>query len=421
MAGNRLHGIAADAGLKSVVEARLPFPQHLTYAAGTIRPSRFTQAEQDDQVRAYYDVWKSRYLLAAGVADGSPLYRVSFGSTNPARTVSEGQGYGMVIVASMAGHDPDAQSIFDGLWKFSRNYPSAIDPRLMAWEVPVGGGSDSAFDGDSDIAYALLLADSQWGGDGSVDYLAEARTVIAAILASTIGPESRLPLLGDWVRPDGETTNQYTPRSSDFMPAHFRAFGRASADPVWQEIVTRVQAVISYLQTSYSPAIGLLPDFIVPRSPDDHTPRPAPPNFLEAETDGDYSYNAGRDPWRIGIDALINADEASRTQAGRIADWAKAATGGDPLALHAGYHLDGTPLPGRDHFTIFYAAPIGVAAMLDPANQQWLDALYDTVHARHEDYYEDSVTLLSLLVMTGNAWNPATPAPAPQRRRAIRC
>jgi hypothetical protein len=32
-----------------------PFPQHVTYASGTIRPSHRTQAQQDAAVRAYYD------------------------------------------------------------------------------------------------------------------------------------------------------------------------------------------------------------------------------------------------------------------------------------------------------------------------------------------------------------------------------
>ena len=71
----------------------------------------------------------------------------------------------------------------------------------MSWQVPgEPEGSASAFDGDADIAYALLLADAQWGSGGSIDYAREARTMIAGILESTIGPDSRLPMLGDWVR-----------------------------------------------------------------------------------------------------------------------------------------------------------------------------------------------------------------------------
>lgn len=394
------------------VSAHYPFPQHLVYAPGTIRPNQRTQTQQDNDVRAFYDDWKASYLVNAGTTlAGDPLYRVAFGATLPDknRTVSEGQGYGMIIVALMAGYDPQAQVIFDGLWEFARAHPSDTDHRLMDWDVPDNAtGNDSAFDGDADMAYGLLLADKQWSSTGRINYQAEAETVITAILESTIGPSSRLPLLGDWVDPNDATYNQYTPRSSDFMPAHFRAYGRATNNPVWSEVISNTQSVITNLQTNYSPGTGLLPDFIEPVSAINHTPQPAAPNFLEGSNDGDYSYNAGRDPWRIATDGLLNNDPVSLAQAGKMAVWAASATGGNPANIKAGYELDGTPVSGSNYFTTFFAAPLGVAAMTVPAQQAWLNAIYDAVYATHEGYYEDSVNLLCLLMMTGNYWDPST-------------
>jgi endoglucanase len=397
-----------------------PFPQHTVYATGTIRPNHRTQAQQDEDVRAYYEDWKTNYLVDAGVlADGRKLYRVSIGKTNPGRTVSEGQGYGMFITVLMAGYDPDAQTLFDALWRFSRQYPSAVDSRLMSWQIPQGDDCRcSAFDGDADIAFALLLADAQWGSAGAIHYKNEARTVLAGILASTIGPNSRLPMLGDWVRVDHPTHNEYTPRSSDFMPGHFRAFGRATGDPVWTEVINASQAIITSLQDNYSPNTGLLPDFIVPTSLTDRTPKPAPPGFLEDTVDGDYYYNAGRDPWRLGTDAVLSGDPVSLAQTRRITRWARTATGANPLLFRSGYHLDGTPLPNSDYFSIFFVAPLMVAAMTDPSQQQWLNDLYDAVYATHEDYYEDSVAFLSLLTVTGNMWLPDGGRGA--RRRTVR-
>ncbi len=349
---------------------------------------------------------------------GENLFRVSIGKTNPGRTVSEGQGYGMVIIAVMAGNDPEAQKYFDGLWNFSRRYPSTGDPRLMGWQIPSQGDSNpSAFDGDADIAYALLLADAQWGSDGAVNYRSEAQRVIAGILASTIGPASRLPELGDWVSFDGATHNQFTPRSSDFIPGHFRSYGKATNDPVWMQVVNASQSVITSLQTNHSPATGLLPDFIVAV---DSTARPAPPDFLEAATDGDYNYNAGRDPWRIGTDALLNGDAVSMAQTRKITRWIRGAANGNPSGIRSGYRLDGTPLPNSDYFSIFFVAPFAVAAMTDPEQQKWLNDLYDTVYATHDDYYEDSVTLLSLLTLTGNMWSPESPIGGRSRRRSVR-
>jgi len=383
-----------------------PFPQHVQYAPGSILPDHRTQQQLDDDVRAFYDYWKANYLIAAGVnADGIPMFRVAFGKNEPDRsaTVSEGQGYGMLIVPIMAGYDPDAQAIFDGLWAFARAHPSEGDPRLMDWKVPQTDGNDSAFDGDADIAFGLLLADAQWGSAGLVNYKAEAETMIAGILESTIGPSSHLPMLGDWTDPNGVTYNQYTPRSSDFMLTNFRAYGQATGNPVWDDVVAQSQGVVVAMQANHSPQTGLLPDFIVRKN---GSYEPAPVNFLEADTDGAYSYNAGRDPWRLGMDALLSDDAASRASALKISHWAESAVSGSPANFRAGYNLNGTPLPNSDYFTSFFVAPLGVAAMNDSAQQDWLNAVYDSVYATREDYYSDSVTLLCLLVMTGNFWTP---------------
>ncbi len=389
-----------------------PFPFQATYAVGSLRPDHLSRGEQDDVVRVAYDRWKERYLVEAGLdAVGNPLYRIAFGrpeTENYWVTVSEGQGYGMVIVAYLAGHDPAARSLFDGLWRFARANPSAIEPRLMSWRVPPGEGSgqDSAFDGDCDIAFGLLLADAQWGSSGQIDYVAAAREVIAGMLAATIGPRSRLPMLGDWVEPDGVTYNQNTPRTSDFMLGQFRVFQQATGDAVWGEVVAACHRVTSSLQKRYSPETGLLPDFVQPISVINRNPRPADPNFLEGPHDDAFGYNAGRTPWRLGVDALVSGNALSRAQASAMAAWAEEATGGDPHALSPGYHLDGEPLDPEGDFTTFFAAPLGVAAMTLESGQAWLNAIFDAVTDHPEDYYEDTVTLLCLLVMTGNWWDP---------------
>jgi len=384
-----------------------PFPQHTSFAPGSILPNHRSQAQLDDDVRTFYDQWKAEFVVEAGATpDGNTMYRIAFGKDQPGfdTTVSEGQGYGMIIVPLMAGYDPDAQTIFDGLWRFVRAHPSVVDPRLMDWNIPdTENGNESAFDGDADIAYGLLLADAQWGSNGPIHYKAEAQNMIGGILESTIGPLSHLPMLGDWADFDGEVYNQYTPRSSDFMLVNFRAFAKATNDPVWLDVIAQSQNVMTAIQTRYSPQSGLFPDFIILNG-DDHIPQPAPPDFLEGPHDGHFNYNAGRDPWRVGSDALLNNDATSRAIAQKISHWIETSANGDPADIRAGYDLDGTPLPDSEYFTTFFIAPMGVAAMSDPNQQAWLNAVYDSVYDQHIDYYEDSVNLLCLLVMSGNAW-----------------
>lgn len=382
---------------------RRPYPQHTVYAGAHTLPSG-KRAALDEAVAAAYDRWKERWLTCA---TGSRTCRVLY-DEDPEKsgTVSEGQGYGMVIAATMAGYDPDARQIFDGLWAFAQRHPSDLDDRLMDWHVPPDGAAEdddsSAFDGDADISYALLLAYAQWGDPV---YLDGALQVVGGLTTSALGPESRLPMLGDWVEPEGKDYNQYTVRTSDFMPTHFRAFDAVTRTRAWALAVDEIHARIDQVTADWAPDTGLLPDFVVP-VPALDTLQPAPPGFLEAKTDGAYAYNAGRVPWRLGADALLHDDATSRAQAVAIAQWMESAAKGDPRAIHAGYELSGTPLPTSKYFTTLFAAPVGVAAMSMPEGAAWVDALWSEVVDAEEGYYEDSVALQCLIVMSGNAWAP---------------
>ena len=399
---------------KILAESARPFPQHALYSHDSIYPSNYSQDEQDQHVRDFYDIWKQRYLVDAGTSpNGTPMYRVITAENSPL-TFSEGQGYGMVIVALMAGHDPDSQQLFDGLWAFSRQHLSAIDNLLMSWKIDNGSsvdGNDSAFDGDADIAYSLLLAEEQWGETSPVNYKAEASQVMEAILLSTVGADSLLPKLGDWVSDNGGQYNQYSPRSSDFMPAHFHAFARATQDPTWNQVVLNSQAVIDSIQKNHSPNTGLLPDFIVDCD-DIESCRPAGSGFLEGPYDGQYYYNAGRVPWRISLDALLNDDPVSKAQALKMSRWLHASTGGQIDNIKSGYTLDGEGIH-HDFISSFFVAPFAVAAMLDPEQQDFLNDLYDYIYQQHENYYSDSINLFSLLILSGNYWNPVADGPLP--------
>ena len=383
---------------------KMPFPQHVVYAAGTIKPDNYRQPIMDGDVRRFYAWWKGHYLIDAGRRAGRRMYRIGLGKRKSGATVSEGQGYGMIIVALMAGHDPQAKRIFDGLLAFTLAHPSEISPALMAWKSPSRkGDGDSAFDGDADIAYALMLADAQWGSNGRINYRRHAKRRLTALKKSSMGHQLGLPLLGDWVRSNDNDINETMARTSDFMPAHFASFARFTSSKSWRVATQRTRATMSAMQAALTPLTGLVPDFVTHL---DQLPKAASAHFLETINDGDYYMNAARVPWRIGTDALINGSRASIAQVSRISAWIERNTGGDPRAIRAGYSLNGKPLPNTDYFSALFAAPFGVAAMANPAQQGWLNAVYAAVRQHHEGYYEDSVTLLSLLVMTGNYWDP---------------
>jgi endo-1,4-beta-D-glucanase Y len=384
-----------------------PFGSHpMTYAMGSILPDHVAPAALDQATRDFYDAWKARFLKQTC---GAGRYVVEAKTRAGNLTVSEAHGYGMMVAALMAGHDPDARAIFDGMFAFFREHPSLFTPSLMAWyqkrSCGSSQGADSATDGDLDIAYALLLADKQWGSCGPIDYAAEAANVLAGIASGEVDATGSYLRLGDWTDP-GEPAYYQATRSSDFMPDHLRAFAAASANPLWTNVLDHTYAVFDALQTAHSPATGLLPDFIAnPLG----MPAPVGPDFLEGPNDGAYDFNACRDPWRLGTDFLVSADARARTAVQRITTWFRGATGDDPANIKAGYQLDGTLSAGADYRSMAFVAPLGVAAMVDATNQAWLNDIWDLVTATSIDdeaYYENTLKLLAMIVMSGNWWTP---------------
>jgi endo-1,4-beta-D-glucanase Y len=386
----------------------IPFPAHSIYAAETLIPNHISQFRQDDLVRGAYDAWKNSYLLPVPAKEGTlQMYRVSAGKKRKNKTYSEGQGYGMILAVYMAGYEPKAQVIFDGLWLFAKNHPRRIDKRFMAYQVPVSKNRrDSSFDGDCDMALAMLLANSQWGSSGRINYLEEALSLIRALMEMAIGKDSKLPMLGDWVKSNGKRYNQYSHRSSDIMPAHFKAFYKATGDKQWQEVVHRSKILIEHMQTSYSPDTGLLPDFMVGSSGMHTNYKPAVSRYLESKYDGQYFYNAARVPWRLSFDALLNNDAVSLVQVKRIAEWAVKKSGGRPLNIRPGYRLNGKRLGNDNYISKAFIAPLGIAAMATGEHQNFVNNIFDLCTTLPQDYYEDTIGLLCLLLMTGNCWLP---------------
>src|SRR5262249_21862951 len=77
--------------------------------------------------------------------------------------------------------------------------------------------------------------------------------------------------------------------------------------------------------------------------------------------------------------------------------------------IKSGYQLDGSMSPGADYLSMAFVAPLGVGAMVDAANQAWLNALWGLIVATplaDGGYYENTLKLLAMIVMSGNWWAP---------------
>ncbi|WP_379126735.1 glycosyl hydrolase family 8 [Paenibacillus sp. sgz500958] len=372
-----------------------PFPQHTTYTSGSIKPNNVTQTAMDTSVKTKWNEWKAAYLKTAGTGK----YYVKY---NPeGETVSEAHGYGMLFTVLMAGNDANAQTYYNGLYNYYKAHPSAINPYLMSWKQNSNfqniEGEDSATDGDMDIAFSLLLADKQWGSSGTINYLQAAKNIIGAIMDNEINQTQWTIRLGDWANSGSYNT---ATRPSDFMLNHLKAYQAATGDTRWKNVTDKTYTIINSLYNGYSASTGLLPDFVV-YSGGVYTPAPA--NFLEDANDGSYNYNSCRTPWRITTDYLLTGDNRALSQLNQLNSWIKTKTGSTPGSIKDGYKLNGTVF-GSYNSGAFYA-PFGVSAMTSSTNQSWLNAVWShTAGSSSEGYYEDSIKLFSLIVMSGNWW-----------------
>jgi hypothetical protein len=309
----------------------------------------------------------------------------------------------MLIAVVFAGHDPNAQQLFDGLFSVVRTryaYGNATyDPLgkyLMDWRLYANGTSAgegwNAVDGDLDVAMSLLMADRQWGSSGTWNYLQEAKNTISAIKSICM-------------RSDGTTRGLKTAdvsRTSDYMIGHFRAFAAATGDSFWNMAIDRAYVLSTLMQTTFSSA-GLMPDFIV--HTDTSAPIPSPGYMGDGNAnENKYWWNACRNPWRFSSDYLLSGDARWKTVTARLIDFFKSSSGGDPVNIGTGYNLDGSMVTGGN--SPAYHGPICAGACIDAQYRTFLDAMWNW-NANHliTGYYDGELQLLSLVVASGNWWS----------------
>jgi len=372
-----------------------PFPQNEKFE-NCIKPNHISQAQLNKEAVDYYEKWKSDYLKPTDLEGGYYVHGECTNCKVPSKGTSESHGYGMLITVLMAGHDSLAKTYFDGLYKFFDTHRSTLNSELMGWNVAQDERADafeSATDGDMDIAYSLLLADTQWGSEGEINYLQEAKDMISkGLKISCFNQQSKRAVLGDW------DSTAWASRSSDWMNAQIRAYGKATQDPFWNEVLDTTYYMISGVIENYSPKTGLMPDFVTGTPP-----QPVDEKFLEKETDNDFSWNACRYPWRVAMDYIHYKEKRSYNAMKLFSDWAIESCNNDPSKFTAVYKIDGTPI--ETYTSTAFTSPMLVACMLN-SNQEFLNNGWECIKNEHIAYFNDSINLLCMLLISGNWWAP---------------
>jgi hypothetical protein len=388
------------------------------YPAGSIKPTG-DQATLDAAVKAAYDRWKAAYVKAecGGFIVRNPT------SAEPTRpntsTNSTAHGNGMIITAMMAGHDPEAQATFDGMFLVARKYPSilgsyvppkhGIGPRmnnLYLLAYAFGTNCAKVFDDHSEVngdilfAYALAVADKQWGSTGKVNYLDELNKTAAAIKQFDMST-LKTPLIGDWATLPDEGMWTTVAKPQNFILGAFRNFGKISGDMYWMQVVDALQSLTTDVQTRLSPMTGLFPRYLIGS-------RNLPNNTVLNGRDvnsRDHFGDTSHLPLWMAADYIGSGDMRSKAALSKINDWIKAKTGGNPAMIVDGYRLNGDNIGTRG--TMAFVAPFGAVAAFDAGNQAWLDAIWKLMSvAPTTSEWADTANVLGMLIVTGNWWQP---------------
>jgi hypothetical protein len=378
-----------------------PFPQNRE-SSRCVYPTGYLNAD----VTAAYAQWKTDTVTSNGAGGFRRVQRTASDCNNCANsmtplnsTVSEGIGYGMLIAVYMGGKDD--QMLFDDLWNYSQKHKDMNG--LMNWSISADGnmtpGAGSATDGDEDIAFALLMADKQWGSAGTLNYLSLAKAEINNIWLHEI-VDSKLAGPGDnW----GPTNLWNNINISYFAPAYYRLF-KTVDDPThaWDAVITTVY------DTILSPNNTLDKGALKPGNK--NTTNGLVPAWCTSTGDAsmttpfNYQYDSCRTPFRIALDWCWFGEPRAQMY---LAKTSAFFSGIGAANIVDGYNLDGTPKPqNTTGQSAAFVGPAGVGAMSSATYQSFVTAAYGRVATRQllvgGAYYDESWTMLSLLMMTGN-------------------
>jgi endo-1,4-beta-D-glucanase Y len=345
--------------------AKFPFPQQSTYPNG-ILPTGISYKH----VQTVYDVWVKAYYEEQG-----DLARIKF--DNPAQTVSEGIGYGMLIMVYMDNAANNTQSKFDKLWNYWKKFPSSGS--LMHWKTSGFNGvveSGSATDGDIDAALALALAYYQWGDE---KYLNGAKSIMSGIKQGDVSGN---------VLDGGDQWNAINP--SYMSTVATQVFQTVDPSGGWSGIQS---GCYSSLKGSQNGSTGMWPNWS---------------SGGVGGCPGCYGFDAARTPWRLGWAYVWYGHADAKSCCTKIVDWFKQSTGDSPGSIGQIYNTSGginTGAGGSTDNIPTFLGPLVVAGMVDSKYQNWVNDGYTRLRSfgmSDDKYYNECLELLTMLLLSGN-------------------
>lgn len=363
--------------LKSFAQKQ-PFPANVIFTDGLMASTKNSQ-----DAKTNYDTWKTNFVEACS----NGRYRVKF--DNSAETVSEGIGYGMLLSAYATD-----RTLFDGLWLYYKDNVNVNG--VMNWKINGCSGingANGATDSELDVAFALIVADFQWGSSGSINYKNDAKSLIATIKTHEVEANTYVLKPGDQFGGSQITNPSY------FSPAYYRAFGAFTNDSAfWNAVAAKSYAVINSNLTVNNAVGGLVSDWCMESG------------AYSSQASGynnagkTYTYDAARTPWRIAVDYVWYGTADAKTYSKKSSDFVRSTLGGS-ANIKDGYNQNGS-LIGQWHNATFVGA--FACAAMGGENQAHLNASYTDLNQLNEpnSYFNQTLKTLYMFLLTGNFYLP---------------
>jgi endo-1,4-beta-D-glucanase Y len=369
-----------------------PFPQNQR-----LGHCHYPKAASADDVRRAFARFREEIITAEGALGGLRTRRPDTPDGVVDSTVSEGIAYGMLIAVMM-----DEQPLFDSLWQYALRFMNSHG--LMDWYIAPDGskplGRGAASDADEDMAWALVMAERQWGGSGSLEgsYHDHARALIDAIWRFEVdhSVEPYLFIPGD----DWRGRDVFNP--SYFAPNQYRLFGEISGNVEgWQKVIDCGYRVI---ERSLSASHGNQDNGLVPAwCTTQGDPVEAFPGAMT-----NFQTDSARLPFRLAQDFAYHQEPRAARYLTRICNF-YAAQGA--WGIVDGYSLRGEPRPDPgsripNPGSAVFVGGAAAAAMFDARYATLLEQGYARVRTgellARSRYYNHCWTVLSLLMLSGN-------------------
>jgi len=341
-----------------------PYPQEKNYGNGTINT---TAANASANLKSKFTSFISTHYEEN---QNKTLGRIKFDNT--AQTVSEGIGYGMIMMVYFSDNSRSYKDEFDRLWAYYNNFLNQNN--LMNWKINGFNNTaeyNAATDAEFDVAFALEMAYYQFGDQ---KYLNDAQTLIGKI--------KQFEMETDGLHKPGDMWN--SKRNPSYVsPAAFELFKRVD-NSFWTTALTRNYTL---LKANQNQTTGLPSDW----SSDNGNP----------VDNNDFGYDASRAPWRWAWSYAWYGHADAKTLLDKLAAWVSTKTA---TSINGAINVNGSMGGCCNNST--FIGPLMNSLQVDNKYQTNMNSYWTTMIGKTEEsYFNKAMQLLTGLLATGNMPN----------------